>query len=105
MPYKPNGWTEVALSDQDRPFVFPTDMLEKLEIFPLSTPLRWRVYCLGKEVTADYTTLLKIIDDGRVPIQIRRTFAQCVDDRPVDDESALSVLRNVAKMTLRLLGA
>lgn len=105
MPYKPNGWTEVALSDQDGPFVFPTDMLDKVEIFALSTPLRCRVYCLGKEVKADYTTLLKIVDDGRVPVQIRRTLTQWLEDRPFDGESALSLLRNVATMTLRSLDA
>ena len=65
----------MTIRDEDGPFDYPTDMLAELEIYKTKEATIGWVYYSGGMANVDYINLLKIIDDGRVAIRIRRLGA------------------------------
>lgn len=102
MAYKRGGWTEVTLLDEDGPFDYPTDMLAELQIYRTkSETIGWVSYS-GGIATVDYINLLKIVDDGRVPIVIMRDLITWMEHLGPDEE-VIQTVRDIAALTLRLL--
>ena len=60
---------EIKLTDEDGPFFYPSDLIERVEIHPTYEELGGIVYFDGGTAKIDHETLLLIVRCGRILIR------------------------------------
>jgi len=92
---------EITLEDDDGPFSYPIDQIEKILIHPTYRLSGGVVHCSGKAVKVDHLTLLRTISDLSIPVERTTGMFEWLESNPDDPpiEFFARWLRSLAELT------